>query len=136
MDSIGDFEFIRLHGDPVIPSRTGMIVSRPGVNGIGAIRAGIQGEPFRLRSLCDFPTMEAAHIALGKYRASAWFEFVKLVKENVDYFQLGVLFLPINVQPVSIRMVGAPVGRTINTPLINGVAYLVEAEWELIGQFF
>src|SRR5581483_1771958 len=104
LNSLGDFAFIRLDGAPQVLTVHGSLVNRKGVSGTAAIREGIWGDPFTLRSAVDCLNLSDGALAIANYQASVFEELLPLVYAGVDYTQFGCLYLPIQVRPITLRV--------------------------------
>jgi hypothetical protein len=130
-NKIGDFEFIALRGEPVIPKQAVAIMDRPGIDGSEKILLGKKGVPFALVSQVDQASYQAAKETLLEYQDLIAEDSVALVQAGVDSEQLGyrVQVLNVNEAPGGCRPIRGAVGNALNQP---SEAFL-EAIWELIA---
>jgi len=83
-NTIGQFEFIALHGSPLPPVEQIVVLSRPGVDGNSAWRTGKRGMPFQLTSVVDAEDVDAAYSELLKYKKLIGKDPVELNKDSVE----------------------------------------------------
>jgi len=122
---IGEFEFLTLHGRPSPPAEQVEVVARGGVDGLGIWRTGVRGQPFRMFSQVDAPSLEIAADEFERYQALIGQDPVEMVQDDVIRdWKVAVL----GVQLVSRYAIMVPVGG-LNFP---SLAWL-EAEWTLVA---
>ena len=126
MNSIGEYVFIGLHGNPDPPKEAVEIMERPGVDGIGVWRLGRWGKPFFMRSQVDVASMAAAAVLLGRYRDMIGQDPVSMIQDNVDSAACGFLVVVEDVRQERCHAIENSTGG-INPP---SLAWL-EAGWRL-----
>ena len=128
LNTIGNFQFIALHGNPVPPKGQPMVLARAGVDGVGIWRAGVRGVPFEMVSQVDAPNMAVARQLLKAYVDSIEQDPVPLIQDDYDYTAEGWKVVVLDVEQRQRHAIISPVGG-INLP---SLAYL-EASWTLIA---
>lgn len=129
-NAIGNYQFTRIEGEPLVIARQGSLLSRPGVDGVGAVRTGRRGQPFTLRTAVDQPSLWAASQTFAEYQQLKWGDPVEIVIDSVDYLQFGARYLVMEVQPLRKIPTFGAVGVLWYSFAGVGGAYL-EAEWQL-----
>lgn len=127
-NAIGNFTFIALLGNPVPPKGQPQVIARPGVDGVGIWRSGKRGEPFKMVSQVDAPSMRVARNAMAAYVASIEQNPVALIQDDYDYSSEGWKVVVLDVVQRQCHAIISAVGG-INPP---SLAYL-EAEWALVA---
>lgn len=126
MNSIGEYVFIGLHGNPDPPKEAVEILERPGVDGVGVWRLGRWGKSFLMRSAVDVASMAAAATLFDRYRDLIGQDPVSLIQDNVDSAARGWLVVVEDVRQERCHAVMNSTGG-INPP---SLAWLV-AGWRL-----
>ena len=86
INSIGQFEFISLAGNPVPPSeQMDGPIWRKGVDGNAVWKTGKRGDKFTLRSKVDMVDLDEARKKFHEYTALQDDDPVVLVKNDYDY---------------------------------------------------
>lgn len=97
-------------------------VVRPGVNGIGIIYLGQRGDPFSIKTACDYATVAAAQSAFSNYRS--------YTGQQLDLYQRGTRLGSVLVGNVDEDMIERT-GVFINGVNVDGVlsAAILRATW-------
>lgn len=88
-DAIGEHEFTVLHGEPEGPQERVFVLARPGVEGVGFLRAGLAGQPFTLESGVDLADWTDVETTYRQYVATVGGDPVGLVRGGIDYAAFG-----------------------------------------------
>lgn len=118
------FPFISLEGDLIPVADRPERVIYEGVDGIGLWFDGARGEPFTVKTICDFATQAAALGQFGAYKS--WIGFALNL-----YFQ-SAFWGPVIVHDVTFN--GAKkLGRTVGgiNVLSGSSAVMLSATWKL-----
>ncbi len=127
-ESIGDFTFVCLKGQPGVVQQEIELITRPGVDGTGLLRTGRRGQPFDLETGVDTQTLEAGRTLFNQYKALSGTDPVKMVWGAINLETAeSVLFGVLRVDLISLRPIAASVGG-LNPP--SG-AWL-QCRWNLI----
>lgn len=133
--SIDEANFVTLHrvedaaGPPPIPRTQTEVIQRPGVDGTGLLNLGIRGEPFQLRSAVDLLNLSSCYAAIDIYSRMISRGRSVIVWGGVNlYFEMGLLYLVLDVFPTRIRRISAKAGG-----LTAGATCWLEAQWTLIA---
>lgn len=127
-DSIGQYEFLALHGNPEGPREMLEVLSRAGVDGLAFWRTGVRGRPFTLRSSVDLVSLAEAHYCFSLYQQLVGENIVPLVWGGIAFTGYGWQVKVLDVRLVSARAVIGVVGGM--SPPSYG--WLV-ADWELVA---
>ena len=128
MDTIGPFHFIALHGS-VEPTREQIapLLARPGIDGLGFVRTGRRGIPFRMTSVVDQVSLEDCLAVFGFYRLLIGAAAVVLIQDGYSYLNEGMKAVVLDV-----RLLRPP--HQVLTA-VGGLhppsGALLECEWEL-----
>ena len=127
-NSIGDFQFLALHGDPEPLKEQTTLLSRPGVDGVAVWKTGVRGVRFTLRSVVDAESFAAARQLFADYRDSIGQDPVDLVWSDLSLAGEGFQVIVLDVRPAGIRAILGGVGG-LNPPSTGWV----EADWDLVA---
>lgn len=99
MNSIGLHKFIALHGsvEPVRQQIAPLLV-RPGISGLGFMRTGVRGMPFRLTSAVDQVSLADCHALFGMYRLLIGAAAVELIQHDYNYQAENMLAVVLDVR--------------------------------------
>jgi hypothetical protein len=127
-NSIGEFTFISLDGNPETIHNEVQLLIRPGVDGVALWLRGSRGRPFQLRSFVDATDFEAARGLFASYCELIGADPVALVWADLDMstsenFTVAVL----NVQLVRVAPLMVSAGG-LNSPSEASI----ECVWDLI----
>jgi hypothetical protein len=127
-DAIGDYEFVRLEGNPEPPRENVAVVARPGVAGVGVWLTGRRGRPFTLRSFVDTAAAADVPSLFFQYQDLIGSDPVPLVLSGVEYSGEGWFVAVLDVRQARATALLGAVGG-LNPP---SRGWLV-AEWDLIA---
>ena len=128
-NSIGDFEFVALTGQPGRADDEQVVVkSRPGVDGGVLWLKGQRGRPFTFRSAVDAPTFGYARWLYGQYLTLKDHDPVPLVWGGINMEQEGYRVAVVEVSPVQVGPMMASAGG-INPPSYGWA----EFDWTLVA---
>lgn len=133
-NSLGPFSFVTLHvpsdrgAPPDIVAMEGEISQRAGVDGSAVTRMGVKGNPFQMRSGVDVLTFAAANDLFAQYKDACNTELMTLIWGGVNYQAYGMQYIPLRVEPIRIRKIGAAAGGLYGS---TGTAWL-EVLWSLL----
>lgn len=129
LNSIGDFAFLRLEGEPLGTLRQEIeLFKRAGVNGTGAVRQGFKAEPFTLRSMVDAPDQASGWQMFFAYHALVGGDPVELVWRNMPVTQsTGAMLLVLDCRVIDIATLAAATAG-LNPPSLGWL----EAEWDIV----
>lgn len=127
-NSIGNFSFIALLGDPMPPREQLEVAARAAVEGVTVTRTGKRGVPFRLRSMVDQESYTAAR--------ATYLQYVDLIRDNpqsliqggIDSTSQQYKVQVLDVRAVRIGPLKSPVGG-LNSPSLGWL----ECDWDLIA---
>jgi hypothetical protein len=125
-NSIGDFDFLALIGNPVPPVERVSIDQRPAIDGTTITRDGNRGAPFSMMSRADALNYGAAIQRFQEYVQSCGGKPVTLIQGGVSSDARGFKVVVLSVQ----RLRAASLSRSI------GGAYggaILECRWDLIA---
>jgi hypothetical protein len=130
-NSIGEFTFLTLNGNPEPPKEECLVLSRPGVDGVAVWKTGQRGGKFTLRSAVDAADLTAARAQYAQYVASIGGDPVAVVwcdlaLQTIEGEAFDVIVL--DVRPVSIRKILGGVGG-LHTPSLGWC----ECDWDLVA---
>ena len=129
-NSIGDFQFIALDGQPELIRQEIELVFRRGVNGAAFWRTGERGRPFRLRSRVDAQSKADAQALYATYKQLVGADPVTLVWSGLDYeLRDGVQVVVVDVTQADCRSLAATGGTGLNPPSLGWL----ECDWELMA---
>jgi hypothetical protein len=128
--AIGNFQFVRLAGEPLVAHRQGELIARPGVNNLAALRTGIRGREFNLQSAVDCVSVDAARALAILYQASVFGDLARLWIDDIDYLQTGTKYLITRIDNIRIKACAVMVGELVNVSPGSPGAWL-EADWTL-----
>lgn len=133
-NSLGPHVFVTFHnpqdrgGAPAFVQQQTEIVQRPGVEGTGIILHGRKGQPFQMRSGCDYATLGDALDAFLAYNDSVGTDPAQLVWGGTDYeMTFNVLYGILHVELIRARRISCGAGGTETTP-----GAWLEALWTLV----
>lgn len=127
-NSIGNFAFIALHGDPAPPREQLEVSARPAVEGVTVTRTGKRGVPFRMRSQVDQASYETAR---ATYR-----QYVDLIRDDPQVLiQGGVVSTSefYKVQVLDVRAVRIGPIKSASGGLNSPSLGWLECDWDLIA---
>lgn len=129
-NKIGSFGFVSLtnktegNGPPEQLTSRSVSLTRPGVDGVGVRRQGINPTPFVMESGLDVTSFAEARTLLASYDAASKIEPLKMWYGGVYWGRFAVL----SVKLVSLVAVSGGAGGFRGT---NGKAFLT-VQWELV----
>jgi len=127
-NSIGQFEFLALHGNPEPLKEQTVLESRPGVEGVAVWKTSPRGVRFTLRSAVDAESLLAARWLYSQYKELIGADPVELVWSDLamagEQFEVIVL----DCRPVQIKAIIGGVGGLY--PPSTGWC---ECDWDLVA---
>ena len=127
-NSIGEFQFLALHGDPEPLKEQTVVLARPGVTGVAVWKTGVRGVRFTLRSVVDAESFEAARQLFADYKGSIGQDPVSLIWSDLALDGEGFQVIVLDVRPASIRGILGGVGG-LNPPSLGWC----ECDWDLVA---
>ena len=134
LNQFGNFRFVAFHrpedrgAPPVLCTEETEIIQRPGIDGTGVIRLGRKGVAFQMRSVVDAPSFDGAVWLADQYRRSRGLGPYGIIWGGVNFAaNYGTVYVPLDVQIIKCRRIGAAVGGLF-APSLG----LVEAVWTMI----
>ena len=127
-NSIGQFEFLALHGNVEPLKEQTVVLSRPGVTGVAVWKTGTRGVRFTLRSVVDAESFEAARQLFADYKGSIGQDPVELVWSDLSLAGEGFQVIVLDVRPANIRGILGGVGG-LNSPSLGWC----ECDWDLVA---
>ena len=128
VNSIGDFEFLLLEGNPEPLKQQLEVLSRAGVDGVQVTRTGTRGAKFTVQSRTDAADRTAARALFASYCELIGKDPVPMTWWQIamggESFQVAVL----DVRPVKIARV-----LTASGGLNNGSLGWCVCDWDLIA---
>lgn len=128
--SIGQFEFLTLHGNPEPLKEQTVLASRPGVAGVAVWTVSPRGVRFTLHSIVDAANLLAARQLFVQYKTLIGADPVELtwydqaMADEPEQFKVIVL----DVRPTQIKAIIGGVGG-LNSPS----AGWCECDWDLVA---
>ena len=126
--SIGEFDFLALHGNPEPLKEQCVLAGRPGVEGVAVWKTSPRGVRFTLRSAVDAESLTAARWLFGQYKTLIGGDPVELVWAGLamtgESFQVVVL----DCRPAEIKSIIGGVGG-LYPPSIAWC----ECDWDLVA---
>jgi hypothetical protein len=116
--------FIKIEGDLLPASDRPERVIYPGTDGVGYYFNGLRGQPFGIKSICDFATQAAAE--------TEWANYLARVGGKLDLHYLGTLWGTVGILDVtmnSIKRCATTVGG-INVAS-GSTSFLLSASWQI-----
>lgn len=128
-NSIGQFTFIALLGNPLPPSQVVVPDDRPGVNGTEFVLLGLKGEPFSLISHRDAADYEQAKAIFAEYQTLQQEDAVELAQGGVSSLDAAYRVKVLRVVQIDCRSIRGGSGYRFAS---NGTGYLV-CRWDLVA---
>lgn len=126
-NKIGNERFLSLQGQPGLLKTNIERLQRPGVNGTGFWDVGKHGQPFGLRSQCDYASFAEAIEAARRYATLIDEKPVTVLYGGVDLGGGEVVYQVLSVQIAGVTALGSASDGGLNPPSLGWL----EAEWTL-----